>query len=288
MTIRPIIFSGPMVRAILDGRKTQTRRVVKIPAHLDARHAWADAGLGAGGYLKANRLDDDEVTERIYPFCEVSDLLWVRETVWQASPYPGTLPSGEPDESSRWSSRLVYYASDGNPPNCGNRHYGPDGLRNGSFAAPDPYAVWLRRPSIHMPRWASRLTLAVSDVRVELLRDISEDDAEAEGLAHISKDGGFTWKFGIPDRDGEPGSDDDGWDWSRWCLDPRRAFAELWDSINGAKPGRAWDDNPWVVAITFTPIHANVDDVVADRVVIASAVAGELPHRPAECGAKSK
>lgn len=104
-------------------------------------------------------------------------------------------------------------------------------------------------------RWASRLTLYVTDVRVERLQDIGEADAQSEGLQTLSKDG-RTWKWGIPDRDGLPGTDDCGWPWADWQTDPRAAYARLWNVING--PG-AWEANPWVAAYTFAPRLGNID-----------------------------
>lgn len=101
-----------------------------------------------------------------------------------------------------------------------------------------------------MPRWASRLALEVTGVRVERVQDISEADAMAEGLKGLTKDGSLV-KWGIPDRDGLPGNDDDGWHWKQWESDPRKAYRALWNSINGAKPGRSWEANPWVWVVEF-------------------------------------
>lgn len=118
---------------------------------------------------------------------------------------------------------------------------------------------WNVRPSIFMPRWASRLTLIVEDVRLQRVQDISEDDARAEGLASVTKDGRL-WKWGIPDRDGLPGNDDYGWHWQDWQADPRDAFARLWDGLN-AKRGAPWSSNPWVAALTFRAIGENIDSL---------------------------
>lgn len=201
----PVIFSGAMVKALLAGRKTQTRRLASSPL--------AKAKPG--------------------------DRLYVRESIWQASPYPGTSPSGEPDESGRWSSHLVHHAADGNPPNCANRYYGPNGLRGGAFAAPDPYAVWLQRPSIHMPRWASRLTLVVEEVRFQRLQDISEADAIAEGAGQYTSQTKILRPFN-PD----------------WKGEYRAGFMALWDSLHGPA---SWDANPAVVALTFSVHRRNID-----------------------------
>ena len=104
------------------------------------------------------------------------------------------------------------------------------------------------RVSIHMPRWACRLVLEIVSVRVERLQEISEDDAEAEGLSQVCKDGAL-WKYGIPDRDGLPGTDDDGWPWQKWDIDPRIAYKRLWDSINAKRA--PWALNPWVWVVEF-------------------------------------
>lgn len=232
MADRPIIFSAPMVRALLAGRKTQTRRVIKKRAALDAIKVFGPRFL-----LLPGNVD-------LIGF-EIGDSLWVRENIWQASPYPGTCPSGEPDESGRWSSRLVHYSADGDPPNTPNRHY-PEGFREGSrhFSAPDPYASWLQRPSIHMPRWASRLTLAVSDVRVEKLQAITNDDARAEGIGQL-KNGQWHWS-----TTELPGQEQRGYH------TPRGAFDALWSGINGPT---AWTEDPFVVAVTFDVIEAHID-----------------------------
>lgn len=99
-----------------------------------------------------------------------------------------------------------------------------------------------------MPRRYSRILLEITDVRVERLQEISEADAKAEGLACLSKDGGRTYKYGIPDHDGLPGTDDTGWPWNSWDKDPSFAFRSLWIDINGIG---SWDANPWVWVVCF-------------------------------------
>jgi hypothetical protein len=103
------------------------------------------------------------------------------------------------------------------------------------------------RPSIHMPRWASRISLRITGVRVERLHDISEEDAKREGIQSVTKDGAL-FKWGIPDLDGYPGADDNGWPWAEWEADPRAAFRKLWEKINGSE---SWSANPWVWGIEF-------------------------------------
>lgn len=269
MADRPILFSGEMTRALLAGTKTQTRRDLtktfeKYP-HL--------VGYETDGTLK--NLDGKNVphVEFVHSLlglwhpqnnpggrsgwyvplkAAVGDRLWVREGWWIATRYTyGTTPGGceiPPPPLAHRKSDPVHYAADGDPKNHGNRHYGPDGLRQGSgaFAAPDPYAVWLKKPSIHMPRWASRTTLQVTDVRVERLQDISEADAVAEGCFKGKASGRVFASAGAMHIGGD--------EWAN----ARDWYADLWNSINGEG---SWDANPWVVAYTFTVQHGNIDQI---------------------------
>jgi len=196
MTERPILFSGEMVRAILDGRKTQTRRVVKLP-HNNPLGAWEPTVVGGKGvcYDKAMTRPAPEEAAIWHtrtgdclgcPYGQPGDRLWVRETFVGA----GNLG--------------VLYAAD-----C------PRGTESGVEGG------W--RPSIFMPRWASRLTLEITEVRVQRVQEISRGDAMEEGCPFANM------------ADGP---------------DPRDWFRDLWDSLN-AKRGHGWDTNPWVWAITF-------------------------------------
>lgn len=97
---------------------------------------------------------------------------------------------------------------------------------------------------LHLPAKAARTFIKFTDVRVERLKEISNVDCHNEGLKSLSKDNGRTYKFGIPDSDGLPGNDDYGWHWSEWCTQQRAAFRKLWDSINTDR-GFAWDSDPW-------------------------------------------
>ena len=191
MTIRPIIFSGPMVRALLDGRKSQTRRITPCPLSK----------------------------------VEVGDMLYVRE----AFAYCG---------------RNAYPARD-----CMKHPRGGDSVihRAGWDRSP-PASGW--RPSIHMPRWSSRLTLRVNRVFFDPVQRISAADAIAEGIAQNPHygDWGGQW-MNYPE-----GSSEGGWK----C--PRDSFRSLWDTLH-TKPGETWADNPRVVAIQFETIRANVDAV---------------------------
>lgn len=200
---RPIIFSGPMVRAILDGRKTQTRRVVKLPKAKGLEFRWsnahADPGVGGGAYMHVEFRYVEDLWEgcchRIYcPYGEIRDRLWVRET-WGV--YDG-----------REGTNSVEYKADNQPKSVGR---------------------W--RPSIHMPRWASRITLEITGIRVERLQDISEKDAKAEGVERLSD--GFHDYSG--ELDGQLGQ-------------ATTSFCTLWQSIHGPY---SWNANPWVWVVEF-------------------------------------
>ncbi|MDX0549349.1 hypothetical protein GOE04_24735 [Sinorhizobium medicae] len=267
MTDRPILFSGPMVRALLDGRKTQTRRDL---TKTFARYPQLE-GYETNGTLKP-------IDGRSVPCVEfvhsnlglwhpeenpsgrsgwyvplkaaVGDRLWVKESWWIATMYSyGTTPGGceiSPPPLAHRKRDPVHYDADGNPPNVGNRTYGPEGLRGGSFAAPDPYAVWLKKPSIHMPRWASRLTLIVTEVRVERLQDISDEDAIAEGIFQLERKAwiGGGPLYGLHERVGHDTA--------------VGAYNRLWRDING---DGSWAANPWVAAYTFTVTKQNIDQI---------------------------
>ena len=218
---RPILFSGRLVRAILEGRKSVTRRVVAKSNSsagsgrwewLDLEQAHAEALWGVTPGLKAptSKAPPDYCPEcwtRVYPRYEVGDRLWVKET-------HAIVP------------RTAYAQSEG-VQQAFKPHDDHDAAvyREGwTRSAPGRW-----RPSIHMPRWASRITLEVTEVRAERLREITEPDCEAEGIP------GYTFARGCL-SDSPP--------------DPRWKFIELWDSINAAR-GFGWDANPWVWVIRF-------------------------------------
>lgn len=206
---RPILFSAPMVRAILEGRKTQTRRIVKMPSDLIdrvqfVRAEFADKSTpGQCGAFWAMEGDGPVGPPISCKYGQAGDRLWVRET-WMED------HSATTDEHGRLP--ILYRAT------CLNH----------------PAERW--RPSIHMPRWASRIDLEVTGVRVERLQDISEADAIAEGLDRVN-DGAA--QFGVHGLA------------TSWRNDPREAFCALWESING---DRSWDTNPFVWVIEFKRI----------------------------------
>lgn len=205
MADRPIIFSAPMVRALLAGRKTQTRRVLRNPHYYgcptgDCPH---DLQSECDAAMQENALPD-------VPYA-VGDRLYVREALYLD---PLCIPANiyKADEQ-----RVVWRTRE--------------------------QAVWLNKyahrtvPSIHMPRWASRLTLTVTDVRVQRLGHMTEADAIEEGVYCERHEG---WSA----------------NGSEWFASPKIAFHHLWDSLHGTG---AWGENPWVVALTFTVEQRNID-----------------------------
>lgn len=215
MKERPILFSGAMVRALLAGTKTQTRRVVKPqPRRVDGGVPFGDAPAWA-------HAEPGSAMMRC-PYGKPGDWLWVREA-WQHSNHP----YGPYDEDC-----MVFYRAD-----FLDDVHGPDGEKSPE----GHYRTW--RPSIHMPRTASRIVLEIKSVRVERLQDISEADAIAEGIERA--DDFFDcrcWRA----YDEPKGSD------VVFPDDPIGSYASLWMSING--PG-SWDANPWVWALEFRRLN---------------------------------
>ena len=228
MSDRPILFSAPMVRAIFDGRKTQTRRIIRGVRRDNTMVLKKPTKTMTG--ITTHVMDAPE--HGLLPYA-VGDRLWVKET-WRTWRDFDTLPPRDlPNDAP------IFYEEGRD--NCD---------RHGRI-----------RQSCFMTRRASRLTLHVTDVRVQLLRDISEEDAQTEGLTQISKDGQLS-KWGIPDRDGYPGSDNHGLHWCEWRNCARDAFRNLWDRLN-AKRGLGWETNPWIVALSFETHRCNIDAMPA-------------------------
>lgn len=244
MTDRPILFSAPMIRALLDGRKTQTRRVLKPEPFIDAMGNFCAMDRKGKLWNYGQRLDGtpclDHYTEKCVRFAK-GDRLWIKEN-WLPD------PPRDHDAWDDWECSPVEF--DG----CGLKAaMVPPALRHADHAL--YAATWtgteLRwKPSIHMPRWASRLTLTATDVRVQRLQECSATDAIAEGIAvgtplpQVPDSKGDIYHDGVTDPiDG-------------WTRDPVAAYASLWDTINGAG---AWHANPWVVALTFTVERRNID-----------------------------
>lgn len=242
-TEKPILFSGSMVRAILEGRKTMTRRVVKPQP---------DTSLTFGDTLKMWTYDphgkpwmalawrdtftfpgEDLAGAAFFPYGQPGDLLWVRETFALFG-----------DAGGRWFKAGIPKYNCGKPTGWVDFPYKLD-----STFDPPSDLKW--RPSIFMPRWASRLTLRVTNVRVERLQDISEDDAKAEGIDHnwlgsiesCPEEYQDEWCNYLASIDGFP------------CYSAQESFMTLWQSINAKRPGCAWDDNPWVWVVEFERVN---------------------------------
>lgn len=220
MKERPILFSGEMVRAIIEGRKTQTRRVVKSP-HTQEAGAWSfdpERGLWESGIAGDHGAMGHGEWVRC-PYGVPGDRLWVRETARAEE-----LPSGQDG---------VRYAADDAFIPINSQQSAESWLDMYHYAGRTGSLV----PSIHMPRWASRITLEVTGVRIERLQDISEADARAEGVESQFVDGYGCWvNYELGD--------------GTWCNSARGSFCTLWDSIN-AKRGYGWDVNPWVWVVEF-------------------------------------
>ena len=223
MKERGMIFNGEMVRALLDGRKTQTRRPVKFPVH-DKNLGCELAGnelageLSAGNYLNS-------------AFGKPGDRIWVRE----AYRFPASLDDVSPTGVGEMAVATGY-----------RKPWAPtfyeftgtfsDGWK-GFETPPKVSDAGKLHPSIHMPRWASRILLEITDVRVERLNAISEEDARAEGII----DGGCL-NCGEPEPCGCANPEPDATD----------AFAYLWQSIYGQE---SWNANPWVWVISFKRVE---------------------------------
>lgn len=200
MIERPILFSAPMVRAILEGSKVQTRRPVK-PQPGDAQRIEECAG---GGWM----VDRKQIN---FPYAP-GMRLWVRETHWM----------------DRRDPTMVAMDLDGYV-------VARSGYETGQACAVaqlSKHEFWRKRPSIHMPRWASRILLEVTAVRVERLQDISDADAQAEGIDE--------WSKGAMSLEGH----------AHWA--PIDKFELLWNSINGAG---SWGANPWVWVVEFRRVE---------------------------------
>ncbi len=221
---RPILFNGEMVRAIREDRKTQTRRILQVPGGWALETANGDScrlGEITNSHPKRGRFGAF-IRKEIHPgsgkfqhdiipcpYGKPGDLLWVRETWRQFAACDecgcSAAPCGCPDDGA------MLYRADG----------------------PDNGTIW--RPSIHMPRWASRITLEITDVRVERLRDISKEDAKAEGVERHED----AWTDYMHRSE------------CHTAGDARSSFCTLWESING--PG-SWSANPWVWVIELRRI----------------------------------
>ena len=209
MKERPILFSGPMVRAILDGRKTQTRRIMKPQPTYDG-FWWSHKGYSCGG---EKQFRDGLPLFVGCPYGAVGDRLWVRETF---APMQENRPIANP---AIYDNKPAWYRADNDRPMWAGK-------------------TW--KPSIHMPRWASRITLEITGVRVERLNEISESDAVREGCfldPSCEQNGNCGFSNGV----------------TSMCHSTAiSAFMGLWSYINGPE---SWAENPFVWVIEFKRIE---------------------------------
>lgn len=250
MTDRPIIFSGSMVRALLEGKKTQTRRKLQPQPPFSGGNASGVTSFGGWAIYPDSLGGLGGVYGRTYAR---GDRLWVREA-WRTPSNFDARPPAALIKSCRVAGRgrpwcpIQFEADSAKIDHNVWRFYDPGRLRH----------------ALHLPRVYSRITLVVTDVRVQRLQDISDADAEAEGATSRPRCHGFRSRH-------------DGWsmDWSRVGQLSRRplgrilherdvslgsarmAFANYWNFLHGPN---AWDENPWVVAITFDVHRRNIDD----------------------------
>ncbi|HIG3590509.1 TPA: hypothetical protein ACYE2S_002565 [Klebsiella pneumoniae] len=211
MTERGMIFNGEMVLAILDGRKTQTRRPIKWK-----QTRFTEIGEREDGSKWPWSEDAEHACDFWHPcpFGAVGDRIWVRETFCTV------------DDTQYGGGKWVDYRA---TPKFEASH--PAGWD----CAPNDAEALKWRPSIHMPRWASRILLEITDVRVERLNAISQEDAQAEGMELT----GWRPTYSDPDSGGE-------------VLTPYDNFAQLWESIYGEE---SWKANPWVWVIEFKRVE---------------------------------
>lgn len=215
MADKPILFSGPMVRALIAGTKTQTRRLPSFSRYRGFTEFGPSDTKGYDWHLRDSGmrwhdLRHSELLGRL-PW-HFGDRLYVREHWRTVKQHDHLAPR---DLHPSWT--VEYLASDDGPCLTGKD-----------------------RRAFHMPKWASRITLTVTDVRVQRLQDITRDDALAEGI--FKSDDGFY--RGADNHLGQAA--------------PQPAYGDLWEAINGAG---SWDANPWVAAYTFTVAMGNIDDL---------------------------
>lgn len=223
----PMIFNSEMIKALVEGRKTVTRRVMKPqPERSEMGYMWwpSDAHQTM---VNIDKVNDgglwDGIASEMCPIASVGDLLWVRETF---------TPDPNADDDS-WDDNCVSYVEWSG---CGESLSDiPSALKNEDniiyCASELEGSGWLWKPSIHMPRWASRFTLKVTDVRIEQVQSITEEQSIKEGMLPASP--------------------------SSLVMPYRTSFMDIWDDIHGN-----WTDNPYAWVIEFELIRENIDKYV--------------------------
>lgn len=228
MKEHPILFSGEMIRAILDGRKTQTRRGIQLSTDPSSYDRAGLVNIGIPPDVEQRwTLFHKEPHGQQYSlsrcrYGKPGDRLWVREGFYQ---YGKWIKNGRTKTGKQaWTFKPTKHA-DGEDVRLTDNP--PEVVRPNKYRKPG----WYKRPSIFMPRWASRILLELTDVRVERLQEISAEDCIAEGIEDV-------WSRKYPT-------------WPKGAIEGCRGeFRDLWNSIN-AKRGLGWDVNPWVWVVEF-------------------------------------
>ena len=219
MNDHPILFNSEMIKAVLDGRKTMTRRVIK--GNPSDRHGRLDFEQGI--LKQSSQLNGCWHVHKKFkcPYGKIGDVLWVRENT-------RTICYGRGDEFE-YGEFCIEYLADDLLVSCPKEHH--DWWRHNWHIRPSTTL-----PSIFMPRWASRITLEITAIRVERVQKITRADAVAEGIIHEVCDHGHLEVC------------------TAGCWpEPEHKFRDLWDSIN-KKRGYGWDVNPWCWCVEFRRI----------------------------------
>jgi len=227
MKTTPMLFSADLVNALIDGSKTQTRRPI---SNQNLVGKCGEVNIWAITKAMWERISKERPVSwgirRLCPFGQPGDLIWVRET------------TEADDDTSDCVTLSRYCADKGRVLSvCSRRKYSGPVIAHWDYSRPT-------RPSIHMPRWASRLTLKITDVRVERIKDISADDIRAEGIKP---------RFPITDQ------------FTSGILTGQ--FMDLWESAYGDK---SWHSNPWVWCLNFQVIHENIDRYIEQSETVSA------------------
>lgn len=214
----PILFSTPMVQAELEGRKTKTRRTAGLDTlnkdPNDWQFEWAEPMRNLWTFTQKSSLNEESLRDKTFnqfqtkcPYGQPGDLLWVRETLYQ---------NGE--------LGLEYVA---------NKEYIDEAIIPDDYGPYGGSYSFRNIPAIHMPKWAARIWLQITNIRVERLQDITEEDAQAEGMEKMD-DSPFPYKLYSSN--------------TASCADAKTSFKFLWQNINGQE---SWDANPFVWCVSF-------------------------------------
>ncbi len=239
MKLIPILFSTPMVQANLEGRKTQTRRTKGLEniSELATEIVRSDQWKKQGDWVARFKYKGEEkyaVTNVIKcPYGQVGDVLWVRE---------------------KWTQNgLKYYRYAADWPNEVYISGEPKGTFIGEGVPEKFKGKW--KPSIHMPKEACRLFLRITNIRVERLKDITDQDAIAEGIEGYFEKLFMEWRYRDYDKKLQKGYGKSNIDYPTW-REPVSSFKSLWESINGKD---SWEANPWVWVVEFEKLEGKPD-----------------------------